>query len=323
MPSRAKGTAFVGLVFPLVVFALLPGCQPCPESYLPQEQLVARYNANASRVPRLWARVAMQVHLVDAKGRAFDWGSTLLPPNARLCLEKSKDPLAPADLVLIGYSDADQEIFRLGVSTADGAYYLWTNVGQYASGTYGHTRLAGAPGAGSVPINPLDLASVLAITDLPEDFSQPPTVLLRLNDKPGQCAYVLTYIDRQSVTRKIVARRDIYMNWDRDPNVPIRPFRVDLLDDASRIGMTATLKDYKPIRLAGEEAPSAGDPVLPSDIEVSWPKNGSRIHIVLSEIKAKGVDPEAFLFEKWLPSGVRENLTCVDPPLSTTQPGAR
>jgi hypothetical protein len=306
----------------LVVLAcflpLLAGCpQSCPDKYLSQEQLVARYNANAGKVPRLWARAAVGAHLVDAKGRAVDWGSTLLAPSAILCLEKNAHgPLAPPDFVLIG-RETGQEVYRLGVSTADEMYYLWTNLGQDSSGMYGRTKFAGAPGTGAIPINPLDLASVLAITELPENFTQPPTVLLRLSDKPGQCAYVLTYIDRQPVTGKIVARRDIYLNWDADANRPARPFRVDLLDDVGRVAMTASLKDYKPVRLAGGDVSEADWPVMPSDIEIVWPKTGSRIHVLLSEMKseteAKRVDPDAFLFWDRLPPGLRKNLTCVDP----------
>jgi hypothetical protein len=295
----------------------LGGCPPCPDHYLRQEQLVELYNANAAKAPRLLARAKVYVHLVDDKGRAFDWGSTLLSPNAHLVLQKSDDPIAPPDFVLIGRESSPEDLFRLGVSTADGLYYLWTNFGQHAGGMYGQTSLAGAPGAGTIPINPLDLASVLAITELPRDFSQPPTVMLRLNDKPGQCAYVLTYIDRQPITKKIVARRDIYLNWDHDANLPVRPFRVDLLDEVGRAAMTATLKDYKPIRIAGDGMPEGEYPVMPSDIEIVWPKNGSRIHVVLVEPNTKHVDPDLFLFWERMPGAARKNLTCVDPQPST------
>jgi len=307
---------------PLVVFAMffpfLAGCciapPACPTQYRTREQLVAQYNANASKAPRLWARAAVQAHLMDAKGRAFDWGSTLMAPNGILCLEKNeRGAMAPSDFVLIG-TETGQEIFRLGVSTADEVYYLWMNLGQNSSGLYGRTKFAGAPGTGAIPINPLDLAAVLAITELPEDFAQPPTVLMRLSEKPGPCAYVLTYIDRQSVTGKIVARRDIYLNWDTDANRPARPFRVDLLDDVGRVVMTASLKDYKPVRLVGEDVGEADWPVMPSDIEIAWPKTGSRIHVLLSEMKTRRIDPDAFLFWDRLPNpGLRKNLTCVDP----------
>lgn len=304
-------------------------CPPCPREFLTREELVARHNANAALAPRLWARAAVQAHLVDARGRALDWGSTLLAPNAILCLEKetAKGLLGPHDFVLIG-SEMGQEIFRLGTSVLDGAYYLWSNVGGHASGLYGQTSLAGAPGAGAIPINPLDLVSVLGITALPEDFTQAPTVLMRLNDTPCQCAYVLTLLDRQPVTGKIVARRDVYLDWDA--NRPPRPVRVDLLDEAGRIVMTARLKDYKPIAIVADTPP--GEPVaaepaapkagamLPTDIVVSWPKTGSRIHIVLSEMKTNPparVDPDLFLFWERLGPGVRNNLTCVDPQTST------
>ena len=314
---RARGGLLLFVCTAPLAMSLACCTPPCPDRYLCQEQLVERYNANAAKAPRLLAKAAIYVHLVDDKGRSFDWGSTLLTPTSFLVLQKSENPLAPPDFVLIGQEAGNIELFRLGTSTADGLYYLWTNVGQHASGMHGHTALAGAPGAAAIPINPLDLASVLAITELPQDFSQPPTVLLRVNDKPGQCAYVLTCIDRQPVTRKIVARRDIYFNWDGDANRPIRPFRVDLLDEVGRPAMTATLKDYKPIRIAGEETPESEWPVMPTSIEIVWPKTGSRINVRLENPNTKTVDPDLFLFWERMPGAVRKNLTCVDPQPST------
>jgi hypothetical protein len=324
------------LVAAIAAAAIFAGCcgpfvwaKPCPREFLGQEELVARHNANAERAPRLWARAAVQAHLVDSKGRAVDWGSTLLAPNAILCLEKESagGPLGPHDFVLIG-SEMGEPIFRLGTSVRDGVYYLWTNVGSSAGGLYGQTALAGAPGAGALPMNPLDLVSVLGITPLPEDFTRAPTVLMRLNDTPCECAYVLTLVDRQPVTGRLVARRDVYLEWEanREP----RAFRVDLLDEAGRVAMTARLKDYKPVAVVGAEgAPSdppaaspaepigAAEALVPTDIEIVWPKTGSRIRIVLSEMKTKRVDPDLFLFWERLPGGVRKNLTCVDPPTST------
>jgi hypothetical protein len=321
-------TAVATLVgFSLVAAIAGCACPPCPQEFLSREELVARHNANAERAPRLWARAAVEAVLVDAKGRTVLWGSTLMAPNAIVSLEKdsAKGPLGPHDFVLIGTETGGQEIFRLGTSVADGAYYLWTSVGGKASGLYGQASLAGAPGAGPIPINPLDLVSVLGITALPEDFTKAPTVLMRLNETPCQCAYVLTLLDRQPVTGKIVARRDVYLDWDA--NRPPRPFRVDLLDEVGRTVMTARMKDYKPIAVVADTPPgepAATEPaapavgaMLPTDIVVTWPKTGSRIHIVLSEMKTKRVDPDLFLFWERLGPGVRNNLTCVDPQTST------
>ena len=85
--------------------------------------------------------------------------------------------------------------------------------------------------------------------------------------------------------------------------------------------MTATLKDYKPIRLTGEEVPESQYPLMPSDIEIVWPKNGSRIHVVLPDLNTKRVDPDLFLFWEGMPGAVRKNLTCVDPQPSTMPSG--
>jgi hypothetical protein len=325
-PRRLRAMA---LAASMMLSAAAGCCKPCPTDYLSRGQLVAVHNANAANAPRLWARAAVQVHLVDARGRAVDWGSTLLAPNALLFLDKAAGdravgasgptgPDAPEDFVLIG-SESGQEIFRLGVSASDRVYYIWTSVGSQAWGMFGHTALAGAPGGGAIPVNPLDLSSVLGLTPLPADFARIPNVQMRLHDQPCECAYVLTLLDRQPVTGAIVARRDVYMDWDA--NRPPRPFRVDLLDDAGRAVMIARLKNYKPVAIVGEDAPAGPPAVMPSDIEITWPKAGSRIHMVLSEMKTRKIDPDAFLFRDRMPPGVRDNLTCTDPQTTTAPTG--
>jgi len=292
-------------------------CEPCPATLVSQEQLVAEYNANAAMVPRLWARAKVQVKFVDAKGRAFTWGSTLLPPNALLHLRKGAGRLGPHDFLLHG-REAGQEVFRAGVSTADGVYYFWTHYGGEGGGLYGRNALAGAAGVEQMPIDPHQLLSVLGITELPADFTQPPTVLMRMDDRPQHCAYVLTYIDRQPITGKIVSRREAYFDWhDRRPR---RPFQINFFDEHGRSVMIATMKAYKPITAEDVDNPPAAPAEMPTDIKITWPQKGSEIHIVLSEMTtADLVDPELFKFWDRLPGAVRSNLTCVDSHLKVAE----
>ena len=85
-----------GLLICLLAGApILAGCPPvpkCPESHLSLEALAAEYNANAGKVPRLWARAQVRLTLSDEKGRSLTWGSVspVALANAQLRLWKGK-----------------------------------------------------------------------------------------------------------------------------------------------------------------------------------------------------------------------------------------
>ena len=278
----------------------LTGCCPsCPKTMVSLDQLVGEYNANAAQAPRLWARARIEVTLRDPKSKLpFTWGSAspLAAPNAMLLLAKSKTaPLGPHDFALIG-REAGVELFRMGSSTADAAYYFWYALGDRSGGFWGRLGLAGAPGVEGLPIDPTQLLAVLSICELPVDFTQPPTVALAMSDDP--CAYVATYLDRQPVTGRILFKREIYFRWEEGK--PRRPFRVDFLDaDGVRV-MTARLKDYRPIETSSDAAP-----VMPTSIEIAWPKEGSRLRIRLSEMNTtKNPDPSVYGFAENLPGSL-------------------
>jgi len=281
----------MALTGPILLAACCGGCpKPCPQTLVPLEQLVREYNANAAAVPRLWARAKIALTLTSSKGRTVSWGSTLLAPNGRLLLAKPEDPnkLGPADFALIGY-EVSQPLFRLGNCAADGIYYLWYRFGDQGGMWWGRTALAGAPGIEDLPIDPLQLLAVLCICELPSDFTQPPTVALSMNTEPGQCAYVLTYIDRQPVTGRLVFRREMYFRWD--DNEPRRPFKVSFFDASGRRVMTADLLNYQPIDHADVEPAPARPSVMPTEINITWfdprKKASGRIALVLSEMTTK------------------------------------
>ncbi len=274
-------------------------CPPCPKTMASLDQLVDEYNANAARAPRLWSRARIEVTIRDPKTKLpFTWGSAspLATPNALLLLSKSKtDPLGPHDFVLIG-REAGVELFRMGSSTADAAYYFWYALGDRSGGFWGRLALAGAPGVEGLPIDPTQLLTVLSICELPDDFTQPPTVALTMSDDP--CAYVATYLDRQPVTGRILFMREIYFRWEEGK--PRRPFRIDFLDAAGVRVMTAKLKDYRPVKTGDED-----EPVLPTSIEIAWPKEGSRLRLRLSEMNTtKNPDPSVYGFAENLPGSL-------------------
>ncbi|MHC4295649.1 MAG: hypothetical protein ACYSTL_08705, partial [Planctomycetota bacterium] len=171
--------------------------------------------------------------------------------NGLLLLSKTSDPLGPQNFVLIGYETLAIELFRVGTSADEGVYYLWHRFGE-GEAWWGKTELSAAPGIRDLPIDPIQLLSVLSICELPRDLTNIPTVMLSMTHRPGEryspnelCAYVLTYIDRQPISNRILFKREIYFTWD-DTHLT-RPFLVNLFDDSGERVMTARLADYREI----------------------------------------------------------------------------
>ncbi|MCK4602857.1 MAG: hypothetical protein KAU28_10355 [Phycisphaerae bacterium] len=274
------------------------GCPKCPDTSVPLAQLVAEHNANAARVGRLWARAKIAVTFMGKEsGLPFSWGSTspLASPNGLLLLAKGPGPLGPHDFALIG-RELGRKLFQLGSSVTDGRYYLWYNVGDRSAGWWGRNELAGAPGV-VVPIDPNQLLAVLAVCELPSDFTAPPTVAVRMSTNP--CAYVVTYIDRQPVTGKIIFKRDMYFRWS--DSKPRRAFLVNFFDAAGRLVMTARLKNYRSVEVEDKLSP----PVMPTDIEINWPQTRGKIHLVLSQMTTA---------DKWRRSACRATMPDNIPP---------
>jgi len=282
------------------------GCvETCPEEFLTLEQVVSAYNANADAVPRLWARAEMSVELKAPDMPAFTWRSG--DPTCLLLLAKGPNRLGPHDFVLLGRESAAVELFRVGSSTRQGVYYFWHQIGKKGGAWYGKHERAGAPGVGNLPLDPLQLLSVLAICPLPDDRTDLPAVVMGMQNTPRDCAYVVTVIDRQAVTGHVLARREVFFRWSED--APPRPYKVNLLDTVGRRVMTAYLSEYEAIDVSDLDDPPESDPLLPTRIEiVANPVPGvktfiRRIRLKLSEMTAEDKwDPEACAFRP--PPGV-------------------
>lgn len=289
-------TAALGMV---ILFAA--GCTQCPQTRVSMEKLIADHNANAAPVTRLWARVKMDVTVMDPKGRTFALNSAT--PNGLLVLRKPPGRLGLCDFALVG-RQSGQELFRVGSSIDEGVYYFWYRFGGSARAWWGRREFAGAPGVTALPIDPHQLLAVLGIGELPSDFTKLPTVAMTMSKSP--CAYVLTYIDRQSVTGRILFQRRMYFRWADDK--PPKPFLVEFLSPDGEPVMAAKLKNYKPIALAG-------DSVMPTDITLeitqSRPDERAnpirRIHMVLSQMTtADKWDNSAVRFDENIPPGIEK-----------------
>lgn len=262
----------------LLAAALSAGCLRCPDSHVSVDQLVKHHNTvNTRPVPRLWARAKIQLTFKNSRGLGITWGSTsrLAATNGLLLLSKGPDPLGPHDFVLIGREAMGVDLFRVGSSLAESKYYLWYSYGDSGQAWWGRQELAGAPGIEDIPIDPNHLLSVLGVCDLPQDFTKLPTVVMRMSHDP--CAYVLTYLQRQATTGRIVSTKEVWFRWTEKG--PARPFLVKLLGADGQEVMVARLSAYKPISSPGKPIPH-----MPTDIRIAWPGKGSKVHIVLSEM---------------------------------------
>jgi hypothetical protein len=304
-----------GLLAGLLAAAAAAGCcPPYPRTILPVEELIARHNANAAKVPRLWARAEFRL-VVD--GWRVPFGT-----YGYVILDKGDEPLGPHDLVVIG-REAGQDVFRLGNSTEEGLYYWWFGYDQRAGGAFGRTELAGAADGNLMPIDPLGLLSVLTVCEVPADPADLPAALVRLDD--ADCrhrAYVVGHVAPNPLSGRIALRREVRYAWDDER--PARPFRVDFLDRLGRRVMEARLADYRPVAMEHPEAEANAPAVMPTDIEITRityppgdpgrPQSKHHLRIRLSEMTtAEKVPPEAFLLWQRLPASFpRSALTDVD-----------
>jgi len=296
-------------------------CGPEPKITVSLGQLLREHNANARKVPRLWARARIELKLVTEEG-TFRRGGALAAPGGYLFLAKGDDPLGPHDFVLVE-RELGNDLFRIGNSLADGLYYFWYHYGSAGGGVYGRTSRAGESHDQALPLDPLQLLSALTVCELPSGADSPPgrvvklpAVAMTLDDNDAcRRAYVVSYIDRRPATGQLGFRREVYYHWD--DRKPRRAFLVKFFDHRGRRVMEARLGDYRSIAFGENEQPPAGDPpVMPTDIEIRWLRTGSRLRIVLSEMTTEQrFDRDVFLLWDNLPGGMdRSSLTPVDAP---------
>jgi hypothetical protein len=298
--SEIRNLALHSVPFLALLLPLLGCAASCPEKLVSIDRIVAAHNANAASVPRLWARVEMDVTIKPQSGPEMTWRSG--SPTGLLLYRRGQNPNGPHDFVLLGREMAAVELFRMGASTDQELYYFWYKFGDRSGAWQGRVALAGAPGVKQVPVDPMQLLSVLGITPLPAEPGQLPAAALSMNNTPGDCAYVVTVLDRQPVSNRVLFKREIILPWsDKDPPLPTR---VNIFDDAGRRVMTATLADYKPIDVSSMDDPPAKSPMMPTDIDIVCNEVPGphafvrRIRLRISEMTVE---------DKWLPEAVDFN----------------
>ncbi len=297
------------LTLVVVTAAALPGCPPpaedysrCPEQYVSLESLLAEHNANAAKVPKLWARARIRV---EFGGAAWGSASTLAAPNAHLLLSKADAPDEAPDFVLIG-RETTVDVFRTGIDARAGLYYLWLKFGQRGRADFGQQKYAGAPGVASVPIDPAQLVQVLGVTELPPVAArQMPAVVLRMQGLP-QPAYVVRYLKPQPVSGHLKVWREVSFRWAKDQ--PRRPFRVRLFDPAGLCRVVADLDAYQTIETDADGEP----PLMPTHFVLTWPKikgvqDAARLEMRLSAMSTtREFRPSVFDFWANLPPDIHD-----------------
>ncbi len=286
------------MLLAMALIAPAGGCvPPCPEKLASIDEIVTAHNANAAAVPRLWARVELSVTLKPTGAPEMTWRSG--SPTSLLLYRRGKNPNGPHDFVLVGRETAAVELFRMGSATAQNLYYFWYKLGDRAQSWSGQLDLAGAPGVLYLPIDPTQLLGVLGITPLPAEGGQLPAAALSMRNTPGDCAYVVTVIERQPVSNRLRFTREMIIPW-RDGE-PLRPRQVNIFDGAGRRAMTARLSDYRPIDVSSMDNPPAKSPLMPTDIDIVCNELPGvttfirRIHLRISEMTVEDV---------WLPEAV-------------------
>ncbi len=265
----------------LVPLGLLSGCclpldPPPPETVVDVQTLIGEYNANARKVSYFRAEARVQATIYSEAGVSLlRYGGLEGPPNSTILFSRDQtDPAAVEDFTFY-VRETTQKVFGAGVSSLDGLYYYFLGLGEQSRAAVGRVALAGAPGVEGLPLDPLQLVSVFALSPLPDDLSTMPTVVQRLKmDCPY--AYVLSVIDRRPVSGQAVAKREMYFTWDVEK--PRRLYKIVYVDDRGRHVMEAELEDFQPVDTSELPDPPAEPPVLPWKMKLTWfsPKSGKR-----------------------------------------------
>ena len=303
----------------LLLLAVITGCtqQRCPgfKTVKPIEAVIKNYNANATRLPRIWLRVDLTAVIREKPSDLIGLPWTF--SNGIIMIRKQDNRFAIPDFKLI-LKEAGKTVAQVGTSSNDRVYYMWQTLSNKIPSYFGELKYAGAPNVNKLPIDPIQLMSILCINELPADLTRAPFVTQRISSKP--CAYVLTYIDRQPVTNKFIARREIYfqravtVNPDgNEVELPCRPFMVKIFDQKGFEVFTAKMSKYKPITLEDVDDENQPYPVMPTNIEMKCNITGTWLKLNIKHLTTgEEFDSDAYDFWDIMPAKAKANLKKVD-----------
>jgi hypothetical protein len=263
MTNHARHLAVAGL---LAATLVLTGCPPaqraavCPGPPLPEAELIALNNANAQKVPSLRANADVEISF-----RHEDKVRTERLRDGLLLLLKDREHPDAVPSFLLRAVMVSEPYFGAGVDAAAGEYYFWLDPPRgEAAARWGRLDDLHRAGYESMPVDPVDLLSVLAV--LPWPLRDPDRPVLSL-PKDDPCLYDLLFFGRAGEEGGVQLRRQVWL--DRTV-VPPRPWRVWVFDSAGRVTVDATLADYRKIDVPS--LPADERPVMPTDILLRYPQ---------------------------------------------------
>lgn len=246
-----------------------PHVHPVPDSAehepLPSLREVAdRYNPRVAGLDRLWSRITLRIRGQDAQGNRIDEeteGHLIIQPPKRLSLSVTK--LGEA-YFLLGSNDANYWWFDL--SSPDRT----ASIGAHEALTPGKASDFG------LPVHPLDLIDLLAITPIDPDA---PGAALRRDD-----AGTPQFISPTRFGRRLISLDQ--RTW--------RPIAVTLLDSEDAPVVASTLAEFEPVAFA----PGAFI-ARKASLQIVSPAVGSLdVQITLYEPEVRTLNPRVFDLEE-------------------------
>jgi len=322
-------TAAFGGAFACIVAC---GCVP-PETSVDSARLLKNFDENADKLPYFKAEGTLTVKAyADGWFRVFKRSEDFTV----LLAKDPENPAGPCDFALY-VLDLGEPVMGMGSSTVDGMYYMFIGFGQSGMCNVGRTALAGAPGiegmsldisaaAGSdkspgkgkkLDINPLQLVSAFAVIPPSNDLTSMPGAILQMQGDHWPFEYILTCIDRQGSTQRIVPLHRMIFDWKKDVE-PRLPRRIEYLDPNGVWVMTAKIRKYKPVDVADFPNPPQDPPVMPSEIIYTWrnARSGKKmitLTLELSDVWAPEIDySEACRLIHRIPKGLLNKARLID-----------
>lgn len=267
----------------------LGGCSSSPRAAAPPavmptyRAIAEAHNARVARLSRFWARAAVRLRYTDQDGKRHrEQGEGHLQ-------------IIEPDRLALSVGKVGEIIFWLG---SDAERFWWFELGDPSRASVARHENAFAPCIGEIalPVHPLDLLDMLALTPIPAD--RPGVV-------PVAGPQGRAVVDLPS---RAGARRLFF-----DPNT-MRVARVELwLPGAPSASFTAELDQYERVDLP---ASPGVDPRAASRARISHPESGTEMTLFLSDMSDGSrfgrLNPSAFIFEDLLDSLDPDELVVLD-----------
>ncbi len=236
----------------LVATLLITGCTPAQDLTQPPprmptcQEIATKYNNNLARLDRLWARVVVELHWRDDKGKKhFEQGDgnlmILMPDRVALSIGKLGNTIM--------WAGSDGQRYWLFDLQDEPVLYVGQNT---AADSANATRKL------AIPIRPTELTRLLAITPL---------------DKPSLSCTVAW--DKGDFQINGLPSQMVWVEPKR-----YLPTRVDLLDQTGHASVTSRLSRWEPMTIQG--LPPGAFPWIATRAEVELPGQDGTMTLFLS-----------------------------------------